>query len=119
MNRREQQDKEMFVANAYQNFQLLQVTFLQDEDALLQLAKDRKKEPKEVKESSISSLWINQALHLFQLYEGGHLNPEVWKRFQIDMKGLFARPSVHKRWEMVKKFYPVSYQKFVDSIRSV
>lgn len=103
-----------FVNEVYEDFQELQLAILDNPETLKIIARESKENKKEVRKNSLAALLINNSYKLFRLHQNKHIPPDLWERFQGDMKGLFGWEFVLDRWFEIQTFYPTAFQLFIN-----
>ena len=114
MNRRESKDQEQFVNDAYENFQELYTTVLNDPKVISILAEERGTDSKNVYKEYTATLLINNAYKNYRLRSNGFIPDDLWGGMQKDMKELFSWRFVQERWQKTQKFYSVDFREFVQ-----
>jgi hypothetical protein len=63
-----------------------------------------------------AQLWLNQMNLVFRANREGQLHPEFWTGMRADLEEFVRIPLIRHHWKRVRKFYPETFQEFVDSV---
>lgn len=100
----------------YHNFRETYMLIISDETGVKLLAENWKVEKDKIKINMYSSFLLNNIHEIFNLKEKEFLPQEVWENYLIDIAEFVNLPFMKARWEVIKRCYPVSFQKFVNDL---
>ena len=63
----------------------------------------------------VSTFFINHAWGYYTNFQQGTLDQYHLESFRKDAQDMFSWPSVQKRWQQSKSFYPENFRRFVDT----
>jgi len=104
----------VFVQNLFENFQRDRQAILSNPKTLQIAAKERGITQTELLRASIGSFDINRAYLIYHLRERKLTPSKQWVRDKKDIRAMFSRPQIQKRWESVRTRFPEDFQDFIE-----